>query len=87
MSGSVYLREWTAARRRTNSNTPDLFSARRFKLFGIRRTLAKLGASSVVDLEKLDDRELEKVRAEIATQLSSRKRGTDAGQTTTTKTN
>lgn len=82
---SLYLREWSAANQRSNNSTPDLFAARHFKILGIRRALAKLETTPLIDLEKLDERELEQVRVEIAAQLSSRCRGTPAEQPTATK--
>jgi hypothetical protein len=80
MSGALYLRKFTAARQRANGNTPDLFAGNHFKILGIRRTLARLGATPTIDLEKLDAQELEQVRVEMAAQLSSRRRGTSAEQ-------
>jgi hypothetical protein len=79
MSG-LYLREWSAAKQRTQNSTPDLFAERCLKILGIRRTAQKLGASLVIDLEKLGARELEQLRIEIAAQLSSRRLGTSAEQ-------
>lgn len=75
MSG-LYLREWRAAAQRSNNNTPDLFSDKRLKVLGLRRTLVKLGAAATVDLESLDAHALEQLRVELAAQLSSRTRGT-----------
>ena len=83
MSGALYLRRFSAARQRVNGHTPDLFADNRFKIFGIRQALAKLGASPAVDLESLNIHELEQLRIEIAAQLSSRRRGTNAEKSTT----
>ncbi len=78
--GPRYLREWSAATHRANYATPDLFSARQFKILGIRRQLNKLRASLAIDLEKLAEHELEQIRVELAAQLPSRSRGISAEQ-------
>jgi hypothetical protein len=81
MSGSLYLREWSAAVKRRNAKSPDLIeqleaSDRRKQLtiFGIRRTLRKLGAGIAVDLERLNAHELDQVRLDIATRFRRKQR-------------
>jgi hypothetical protein len=72
MSGALYLRRFSAARRYANSTPADLFAESRFKIFGIRRAVAKLGASLAINLEELDARELEQLRIEIASHVRNR---------------
>jgi hypothetical protein len=69
---TVYLRQWTMANARSTNHTPDLFASCQFKIFGIRRSLTKLGADPAIDLETLGAHELEQLRIELAAQLSSR---------------
>lgn len=87
MSGSLYLREWSAAVKRRNAKSPDLIeqleaSDRRKQLtiFGIRLTLRKLGTGIGVDLERLNEHELEQVRVEIATQFRRQKQQLEKAQ-------
>jgi hypothetical protein len=78
----LYVREWTAARQRVKNATPDIFAENRFKIFGIRRALQKLGASPAGNLERLNAHELEKLRGELAAQLSSRHSRDNPAETT-----
>ena len=84
MSGSLYLREFSRAVKRANARTPDMLEQldsanvrKQTTIFGIRRAMRKLGVTANpvgVDLEQLNERELEQVRLEIASQLRRRQR-------------
>ena len=83
MSGSLYLREWSAAVKRRNAKSPDLIeqleaSDRRKQLtiFGIRRLVRKMGVTDEIvsfDLERLNEHELDQVRGELAAQFRRQK--------------
>jgi len=43
-------------------------------IFGIRRSLRKLGTTTGIDLERLSEYELDQVRLEVATQFRRKQR-------------
>jgi hypothetical protein len=75
----LFLREWTRAVQRANAKSLDLIEQleaadgrKQRTIFGIRRLIRKMGVTDEIvslDLEALNERALDQVRTELATQF------------------